>query len=180
LSLVKPVYKSGDKFSPSNYRPISLLATFSNIFGKGIYNRLFDHMNRNSILNEYQYGFRSDASIENASYILLNEILEAMNRKQMVEGIFCDLQKAFDCINHVVLLEKLKFYGVSGKFYNLLKSYLDGRCQKVILNHNNNNNIESTWEIVKQGVPQGSIWGPIFFLTKFTSGKKEVDQRLDG
>ena len=71
-------------------------------------------------------------STENASYTLLNEILTALN-KQMVGGIFCDLHKAFDCINHAVLLEKMKFYGVSGKFYNLVKSYLDGRYQKVIL-----------------------------------------------
>ena len=80
----------------------------------------------------------------------------------MVGGTFCDLHKAFDCIKHDVLLEKLKFYGVSGKFYNLVKSYLNGRYQKVILSHNNS--IESTWEKVKQGVPQGSILGPIFFL----------------
>ena len=85
-----------------------------------------------------------------------------MNRKQMVGGIFCDLHKAFDCINHVVLLEKLKFYGVSGKFYNLVKMYLDGRYQKVILSYNNN--IEPTWEKVKQGVRQGSILEPIFLL----------------
>jgi len=81
-------------------------------------------------------------STENASHILLNEILEAMNSKHMVGGIFCDLHKAFDCINHDVLLEKLKFYGVSGKFYNLVKSYLIGRYQNVILSHNNS--IEST------------------------------------
>ena len=80
----------------------------------------------------------------------------------MVGGIFCDLNKAFDCINHAVLLEKLKFYWVSGKFYNLVKSYLDGRYQKVIISYNNG--IESTWEKIKQGVPQGSILGPIFFL----------------
>jgi len=101
-------------------------------------------------------------STENASHILLNEILEAMNSKQMAGGIFCDLHKAFDCINHVVLLEKLKFCGVTGKFYNLVKLYLNGRYQKVILSHNNS--IESTWEKVKQGVPQGSILGPTFFL----------------
>ena len=136
------------------------MPVFSKIFEKVVYKRLFDHLNNNVILNKHQYGFRSEVSTENASYILLNEILTALNNKQM-GGIFCDLHKAFDCINHAVLLEKMKFYGVSGKFYNLVKSYLDGRYQKVILSHNNG--IESTWEKIKQGVPQGSILGPIFF-----------------
>jgi hypothetical protein len=85
--------------------------------------------------------------MENASYILLNEILTAMNCKQMVGGIFCDLHKAFDYINHAVLLAKFKFYGVSGKFYNLVKSYLDERNEKVIISYNNG--IESTWEKIK-------------------------------
>ena len=83
-----------------------------------------------------------------------------MNCKQMVGGIFCDLHKAFDCINHAVLLEKLKFYGVSGKFYNLVKSYLDERYQTVIISYNNG--IESTWEKIKQGVPQGSIFSLVY------------------
>jgi len=119
-------------------------------------------VNNNAVLDEHQFGFRSEVSTENASHILLNEKLEAMKSKQMVGGIFCDLHKAFDCINHVVLLEKLKCYGVSGKFYNLVESYLNGKYQKVILS--NNSSIESTWEKVKQGVPQGSILGPILFL----------------
>ena len=81
---------------------------------------------------------------------------------KMVGRIFCDLHKAFDCINHTLLLEKLKFYGVLGRFYNLVKSYLRGRYQKVTLG--SNSSIESTWEEIKQGVPQGSILGTIFFL----------------
>jgi len=106
-------------------------------------------LNNNAILDEHQFGFRSEVSTENASHILLNEIVEAMNSKQMVGVIFCDLHKLFDCINHDVLLQTLKFYRVSGKFYNLVKSYLNGRYQKVILSHNNS--IESTWKKVKQG-----------------------------
>ena len=130
FSLIKPIYKSGDKSSLLNYKPISLLPTFPKIFEKVFYTRLLDHLNNNAILNEHQYGFRTEVSTENASHILLNEILTAMNCKQMVGGIFCDLHKAYDCINHAVLLEKLKFYGVTGKFYKLVKSYLDGRYKK--------------------------------------------------
>ena len=78
-------------------------------------------------MNEHQYGFRSEVSTENASYILLKQILTALNNKQIVGGIVCDLHTAFDCINHAVLLAKMKFYGVSGKFSNLVKSYLDGK-----------------------------------------------------
>ena len=73
----------------------------------------------------------------------------------MVGGIFCDLHKAFDCINHTMVLEKMKFSGVSGKFYNSIKSYLDGRYQNVVLSHSNGT--ESTWEKIRQGVPKGSI-----------------------
>jgi hypothetical protein len=74
---------------------------------------------------------------ENASHILLNEILATMNSKKMVGRIFYDFHKVFDCINHAVLLEKMKFYGGTGKFYNLVKLYLDGRYQKAILSLNN-------------------------------------------
>jgi len=162
FSLIKPIYKSGVKSSPSNYRPISLLPVLSKIFENVIYNRLFDHLHSNVIMKEHQHGFRSEMSTENASYMLLNEILTALNNKKIVGGIFCDLHKAFDCISHAILLEKMKFYGLSGKFYNLIKSYLDGRYKNVVLNHNKGT--ESTWEKIGQGVPQGSILGPILFL----------------
>jgi len=125
-----------------------------------MYKKLFDHLNNNVALNDHQYAFRSEASTENASYVLLNEILTALNNKQMVGGIFCDLHKVFDCINHAVLLAKIKFYEVSGKFYNLVKSYLDGRYQKVILSHNNST--ESTWEKIKQGYNMDLFWNQFF------------------
>jgi hypothetical protein len=127
FSLIRPIYKRGDKSGASKYRPISLKHVFSKKFDKVICNRLFDHLNKNTILNEYQYGFRSVISIETASHMLLNEIPTAVNCRQMVRGIFCDLHKAFGCINYVVPLKKLKYYGVSGTFYNLVKSYLNGR-----------------------------------------------------
>ena len=87
-----------------------------------------------------------------------------MNNKSKIGGIFCDLQKAFDCVNHSILLDKLEFYGIKGKFKSLIKSYLAGRCQKVVLHNNNNNTIIycSNWELIEHGVPQGSVLGPYF------------------
>ena len=89
-----------------------------------------------------------------------------MNNKSRIGGIFCDLQKAFDCINHSILLDKLEFYGIEGKFHSLIKSYLAGRYQKVILNNINNkeSNSSSKWELIKHGVPQDSFLGPLLFL----------------
>jgi len=87
-----------------------------------------------------------------------------MNNNQMVGGIFCDLQKSFDCVNHKILLEKLEFNGVEGKFKRLIESYLTGRYQRVTLNNITNNNNLSKWELLKCGMPQGSVLGPLFFL----------------
>jgi hypothetical protein len=87
----------------------------------------------------------------------MNGILTAINNKQMVGGIFCDLQKAFDCVNHKILLEKLEFYGIVGIFKTLIKSYLMGRNQRVILDQRTEGNNSSKWKIIKCGVPQGSI-----------------------
>jgi len=87
-----------------------------------------------------------------------------MNNNQMVGGIFCDLQKAFDCVSHKILLEKLEFNGVEGKFKTLIESYVTGRYQRVALNNIANNNNSSKWELLKCGMPQGSILGPLFFL----------------
>lgn len=86
-----------------------------------------------------------------------------MNNKQNVGGIFGDLQKAFDCVNHKILLDKLEFYGIEGIFKTLIKSYLTGRHQRVVLGHITDSNNTSKWEIVKCEVPQGSILGPVFF-----------------
>jgi hypothetical protein len=82
----------------------------------------------------------------------------------LVRGIFCDLTKAFDYVNHNILLSKLELYGIIGKAKNIIKSYLNDRYQRVRIKNTYSNNYFSEWEKVKQGVPQGSVLGPLFFL----------------
>jgi len=163
-AVVKPIFKKGNKQEISNYRPTSLLTSVSKIIGKLIYARLHAHIDMNNILVQEQYGFRTHSSTEQAAFTVINSILTAMNSNQMLGGILCDLQKAFDCVNHKILLEKLELCGVEGKFKRLIESYLTGRYQTVTLNNITNNNNSSKWELLKCGVPKGSILGPFFFL----------------
>ena len=163
-SQIVPVYKKGDKQELSNYRPISLLTSFSKIFEKIIYNRLYDHVTRYKILAKEQFGFRNNYSAEKAIYHLINNILKALDNKQLVGGIFCDLAKAFDYVNYDILLTKLEFYGIKGLTHKLITSYLKNRYQRVVIKKNCSNTCYSEWDEVKRGVPQGSVLGPLLFL----------------
>jgi hypothetical protein len=147
----------------SNHRPISLL-TFSKIFEKVIYKRIYEHIINNNILATEQYGFRIGSSTDRTSYNLINNILLAIDKRSSVGGIFCDLTKAFDCVDHEILLSKLEFYSITGTANSLIRSYLHNRHQRVIINNRHSNKHFSEWEVVKKGVPQGSILGPLFFL----------------
>jgi hypothetical protein len=140
---IVPIFKKGDKEQPTNYRPISLLTSFPKISEKVIYKRLDNHMKSNNILAEEHYGFRSNTSTEQAIYQLTNNILKAMDSKHLVGGIFCDLTKAFDCVDHDILLDKLEFYGITGTANNIYYS----KRNKII-----------------KGVRQVSVLGPLLFL----------------
>ena len=100
-AIIKPVHKKGDKFLDTN-RPISLLTSFSKIFEKLIYIRLYKHICSNNILVTEQCGFIINSSTDAASYDVTNEILNAINNRLLVGGIFCDLENAFGCVNHTV------------------------------------------------------------------------------
>jgi len=104
---IKPLHKKGDLANISNYRPISLLTSFSKVFKKIIFTRLLCHLDYYHILADEQFGFRTNSSMDFASYKHINDTLTSLNNKLLAEGIFCDLQKAFDCVDHELLLSKM-------------------------------------------------------------------------
>ena len=134
ISKVQPVYKKGDIHSLENYRPISLLPSVSKVFEKIIHNQLFNHFTQNNLFIDNQYGFRRNHSTEMAALELVDRIVCSMDVKKLSLGIFLDLSKAFDTLDHSIILDKLKHYGIKDTALELLKSYLNGREQ--IVQHN--------------------------------------------
>ena len=124
-----------------------------------MYNCLTNYLSLNNIFTPSQFGFRPKLSVTNATYDLTTNILTALNNKELALGIFCDLSKEFDSINHKILLKKLNHYGLDKSVQSWFASYLTNRTQKTVIN-----NFESIPRTIKRGVPQGSILGPLLFL----------------
>ena len=156
---VIPIHKGDSVLTVSNYRPISLLPIFSKILERLIYNQFIEYINENNILSELQFGFQKNRSTEHAISAIFSNITNALSRKQSSYCIFLDFAKAFDTVNHSILIDKLSYYGVHGNTLALFRSYLSNRAQVVEVNGKT-----SDQGIIKHGVPQGSILGPLLFL----------------
>ena len=159
IATVVPIFKSGDDMVFSNYRPVSVLPVLSKILERLMYNRLILYINRYGLLYEYQFGFQKGKSTHMALITLIDKISEALDQGELVIGIFLDFSKAFDTVDHGILLQKLELYGVQDIALKWFDSYLSNRSQYVTYN-----NVKSDKENVKCGVPQGSILGPLLFL----------------
>ena len=158
---VVPAFKnSGERSDPGNYRPISLLPTISKVFESLLNAALTDHFESLGLLSDKQYGFRSSRSTADLLTVITERLLRALDKCGEARIVALDISKAFDKVWHAGLLHKLSSYGISGKLFSIIKSFLLGRQLNVILDGQKSNTYP-----ISSGVPQGSILGPILFLT---------------
>ena len=159
-SKVSPIYKNkGSELDVSNYRPISLLSNIDKIFEKLVHERLMNYLTQEKILYNRQFGFRKKHSTIHNLIALSEEVRENLDKGNYTYAVFLDLQKAFDSVDHDILIKKLYCYGIRGIFSDWIKSFLTERKQFVSIN-----GIDSTTREIKYGVPQGSVLGPLLFL----------------
>ena len=173
IAKVTPIFKSGEKDLLKNYRPISVLPCFSKILERIVYNRLYKHLTQNNVLYEKQFGFQKFCSTEYAIVQLIDQISDAFKQNQFTLGLFIDFSKAFDTVNHEILLEKLNIYGIKNNNFNWFTSYLSQRKQYITFNQDKTDMLE-----IKCGVPQGSVLGPLLFLL-YVNNLKNASTMLD-
>ena len=159
VARVIPLFKADDPEKFSNYRPVSILPIFSKILEKLMYKRLLNFVMSHNILFDYQFGFREGYSTNLAMSYLIDSLVTSLNQQNCVLGLFLDFSKAFDTVNHEILFRKLEHYGIRGKALDWIKSYLSDRYQYVEYN-----GTKSSKLLIRCGVPQGSVLGPLLFL----------------
>lgn len=162
LAVVRPLFKKGNPGNVSDYRPVSLLPTFSKVYEYLINKRLCNYFINKNILHKAQHGFVKGRGLDTALFSFVNEVVKIIDHSSAAVGLFVDLSKAFDSINHSILLYKLFQYGVRGPINQWFKSYLGGRTQITKLD-SADGPVYSSIEHTSFGVPQGSILGPILF-----------------
>jgi uncharacterized protein YifN (PemK superfamily) len=159
IAKVVPLYKKAESHLFQNYRPISVLPSISKVLERVMHSQIVAHFTNNKLFYDNQYGFRTSHSTELAALELVNRVTDCMDKNELPLSIFLDMSKAFDTIDHSILLYKLRYYGLSDNALKLVETYLCNRMQYVSMD-----NLNSSMLPISIGVPQGSILGPLFFI----------------
>ena len=158
-ALVVPIPKKGNLTKVQNYRPISLLPLPGKILEKIVHHHLESHLENGSFLANEQHGFRKSHSTVHAIAQLTNHVSKKLDARTSTLAVFIDFRKAFDCVQHPMLLDKLKNMFIDDSVVNWVRDYLTDRQQRVLANGR-----LSTYQTITQGVPQGSVLGPLFYI----------------
>jgi len=163
IAHIIPNFKgTGSKSDFNNYRPISIIPPIAKVFEALVTKRMLVYLERNNILHDFQYGYREGRSCESALNVIMEDWRGALDKKYDIVSVFLDLSKAFDTIDHQLLLMKLKLYNFHDESVELLKDYLKNRKISVDIDGN-----LSKTEVISVGVPQGSVLGPLLFIIFF-------------